>query len=79
MTFIKKSALCTVFVFFSNTVFANDITEHSYLLKNKPQSIMTLASADFSFDSLDETDGRVLIRGTGGRGGIRARRISLRR
>ncbi len=74
MSIIKKSALCAVLLLFANTAFAKNTTELSNFTKNKPQSIMTITSADFSFDSIDEMDGRVLVRG-----GVRARRVSLRR
>ena len=59
---------------FSNTAFAKNTTELSNFIKTKPQSTFTITSADFSFDSIDEMEGRVLVRG-----GVRARRVSLRR
>ncbi len=82
MTIIKKSTLCAVFVLCSSVAFANNTTNtttHSKdIPQGKSQSTMTLASADFPFSILEEHDGRVLVQGRRG-GGIKARRVSLRR
>lgn len=82
MTIIKKSTLCAIFVLCSSSAFANNTTNDNKHLKSIPQgksqSIMTLASADFPFSIIEEHDGRVLVHGRRG-GGIKARRVSLRR
>jgi hypothetical protein len=82
MTIIQKSTFCAILVLCSSVAFANNttnnITHSKDIPQRKPQSMMTLASADFQFSIIEEHDGRVLVHGRRG-GGIKARRVSLRR
>ena len=53
----------------------NNITQETIsgnIMNNTTKSAMTLVSTDFSFDTLEETQGRLLIRG---RKGLRSRRV----
>jgi hypothetical protein len=81
MTLIKKSTLCAVIFLCSNAAFASNVNNHTtnltHTTTDKPQSIMTVASADFSFTTIEEHDGRLVSYGR--RGGLNARRVSLRR